>query len=121
MSSGRFSNPHWGQGSISFVPHFRQNFPTSGFSAWHFGHFIFSSRKEKDPNENVYPRTAVCDVRVRAISNSGYFWVSGKLKQKDFQRIRNLLGAFYRCLRETTFHNIHEKVRVFVESLNRDG
>jgi len=44
-SSGRFSNLHSGQSSKSFFPHLRQNFLLSGFSTWHFGHFMCCSLK----------------------------------------------------------------------------
>ena len=40
LSSGGLLKPHLGQTAINFVPHSRQNFLVSGFSAWHFGHFI---------------------------------------------------------------------------------
>jgi len=40
LSLGRFSKPHWGQINRSLAPHSLQNFLVSGFSVWHFGHFI---------------------------------------------------------------------------------
>jgi hypothetical protein len=43
LSSGGLLKPHLGQTAINFVPHSRQNFLVSGFSAWHFGHFIESA------------------------------------------------------------------------------
>jgi len=53
LSPGRFSELHWGQSSISFVPHSRQNLRVSGFSIWHSGHFI------QRPPENLKKRRSV--------------------------------------------------------------
>jgi len=42
MKSGGFEKLHFGQINSNFDAHLPQNIMPSGFSNWHFGHFILS-------------------------------------------------------------------------------
>jgi len=44
---GGFTLPHLGQVSSNVCAHLLQNFASSGFSCWQFGHFMLSSKGMK--------------------------------------------------------------------------